>query len=183
MINISNEFPTISGNISSPEAIANSLNSTFIAVAAQLNAQIPASVNETIADIAAHNLTETSSEDLQNEILLFVFNAYGYTDVTVGTEGIDEFINIIATAFLYLFIAAGISLITLAGLLWLGKRNMTAAEYGAVGVRGAIGVALCLISLMNLDSQETNWQNFVESAWPLPTVMLSIGLGKTIPIT
>ena len=134
-------------------------------------------------DIAAHNLTTQNANELFAEITTFVFQAYGYEDLSPDLEGLDDFANIIETAFLYLFIAAGVALITLAALLWIGKRRMSVSEYGAVGVRAAIGLALCLISLMNLDSQENNWDNFVGSAWVLPTVMLSLALGKSTPFT
>ena len=183
--NVANTFINNLGNLTSPDAIANSLNSTFLNVSQQLDFgyELPTNITNTIMDIAQHNLTDDDSAELGAEIVTFVFNAYGYTDLTNNSEGLEELNDTIASAFLYLFISAGAALITLAALLWLGKRRMSASEYGAVGVRAAIGVALCLISLMNLASQENNLSNFVDSPWTLPTVMLSLALGKTAPST
>ena len=161
-------------------AIANSLNATFTTVTQQLDfiGGIPASINDTISDIAEHNLTDSSLEELSAEIITYVFNAYGYTDLSNDSEGLEELNDTIDTAFLYLFISVGVALITLGALLWLGKRRMSLSEYGAVGVRAAVGVALCLITLMELESQANTLDNYRFSPWILPTVMLALAIGK-----
>lgn len=141
-------------------------------------APIPDSINSTLADLVAGNVTDEQLGSLSDAITTYVFGTYGYVIESYDSEGVQGIYSTISTAYLYFFIAAGAALLTLAGLLWLGKRHKTAAEYSSIVVRVVVGCGLCLSTLLYLPSQQVNFENFVESGWTLPVVMLSLGLGK-----
>lgn len=141
---------------------------------------IPEEINSTLADVAAGNATDKTLVDLMIAITSYVFETYGYNVESFDLNGLQGIYNLISTAFLYFFIAAGGALLVLAGLLWIGKRHKSAAEYSSIVVRIVIGAALCLSTLMYLPSQQDNFITFVESGWTLPMLMLSLGLGKQI---
>ena len=60
---------------------------------------------------------------------------------------------------------------------FLSKPPKTLTAWLRVVVNFAIGLALCLLSLMDLTD---NGANFMSSAWVLPTLCLSLGLGESI---
>ena len=139
---------------------------------------IPETINSTLADLIAGNVTDEQLQDLSSSITTYVFSTYGYEIESFDSEGVQGIYNLISTAYLYFFIAAGSALLVLAVLLWLGKRHKSAAEYSSIVVRVAVGSAVCLSTLMYLPSQQDKFVTFVESGWTLPMLMLSLGLGK-----
>ena len=87
----------------------------------------------------------------------------------------------------YFFLAAGLTLVMLAMLLFLGKKGKTVGEYGSVALRCVIGTALCLVVLMELQdsalksyASNTVYDNFQESGWVLPAVMIGYVLGEQL---
>lgn len=166
-------------SLPAPSAVA-VINSTISGIAASFRNVVPppASFNETITDILTHN--SVSSDNIQNltsGIAVWIYTAYGYQDLTPDDEGLSDVLGIVGTAFLYLFIGAGVALITLAGLLLLGKRNLSRGEYGAVIVRAVAGLGLCLVSVMETDSGAGDLLSFLASRWILPTITLTLALG------
>ena len=156
------------------------INSTISGIAGSFKNVVPppASFNETMSDILTHNSVSTDDiQKLTSGIAVWIYTAYGYQDLTYDDEGLSEVLGIVGTAFLYLFIGAGAALITLAGLLLLGKRDLSRSEYGAVVVRAAAGLGLCLISIMETDSKADDLLNFLASRWILPTITLTLALG------
>lgn len=164
----------------SNSTLATTINGTVALFAANSQAIIPETINSTLADLVDNNATDEQLGDLSSEITTYVFSTYGYEIESFDAEGAQKLFDLISTAYLYFFIAAGSALLVLAVLLWLGKRHKSAAEYSSIVVRVAVGSALCLITLMDLDSQADNFSNFVGSGWTVPMVMLSLGLGKSI---
>ena len=93
------------------------------------------------------------------------------------------------TVFLYFFICAGLVLILLAALFWLGNRHKTPGEWISIGVRGIIGVALGMLAIMGQSllhyvqtaSTDTNTTspggNYFRSEWMVPTVALVYFIG------
>ncbi len=167
--------------------LANTINATIAqfslnsAANAGYQLPIPESINSTLADLPAGNVTDEQFTKLSAGITTYVFSTYGYEIESFDTEGVQGIYNLISTAYLYFFIAAGSALLVLAGLLYIGKRHKTAAEYSSFVVRIIVGTAVCLSTLMYLPSQQDNFVNFVESGWTLPMLMLSLGLGEQIP--
>ena len=146
-------------------------------------AYFPADLNQTLNDISDHtSVTQDLVYDLIAGVTLYGFQSYGYHVSSFNAEGTQHFYDVVITAFLYLFIAAGGALLTLAFLLWIGKRDKTRAEYCGIAVRIIVGVGLCLITLMDVTSFPSNYNVFpayLNSGLVLPTVMLSLGLGKS----
>ena len=93
------------------------------------------------------------------------------------------------TVFLYLFISAGLVLILLAALFWLGNRHKTPGEWISIGVRAVVGMALSMLAIMGQsllnyvqsDSSNTgtpsNGGNYFRSEWMVPTVALVYLIG------
>ena len=105
-----------------------------------------------------------------------------------GAQAVSDIVNIFYTVYTYFFVAAGLTLIVLTLLLWLGKREKYRTEIFAMAVRCLIGVGLALLALMNLPSLELNENaaiyNYIVSPWMLPTVLLSYLLGEiTLELT
>ena len=81
--------------------------------------------------------------------------------------------------YVYFFIAAGTTLLMLALLMFLGKREKVRGDYISVTVRILIGLGISFLALMALPANNftTDIGNFIFSPWMLPTVTLSYGLG------
>lgn len=161
--------------------IAQTINSTITQYSGQLGTKqdVPGDVNSTLADIVAGNATQDEAFNLTVAVETYILQSYGYI-IPVDFNGLEEYSSIIDTAYLYLFISAGPALLTLAGLLWIGKRNKSLAEYAAIGIRVGIGSGLCLSTLLSLDIQSDNYNSFINSGWVLPMLMLSLGLGMFV---
>ncbi|MCJ1312844.1 hypothetical protein MMC25_006520 [Agyrium rufum] len=90
------------------------------------------------------------------------------------------------TVFFYLFIAAGLVLILLAALFWIGKRRKSKGEFLSIGTRIVVGVGLALLAIMGKNLEDFldpdspvdsgSGLNFFASAWMLPTVCLAYGI-------
>ena len=99
-------------------------------------------------------------------------------------EELDAIFNVFTTVYLYFFIGAGLALILLASLFWLGKRRKSRGEFLSIGLRILVGLGLALLSAMyvSLDQEESKRQDrfthYFGSAWMLPTVVFAYGLGK-----
>ena len=90
-------------------------------------------------------------------------------------SSIDSLLNILHVydlVFVYFFVAAGITLITLGVMIALAKKKKVLGDYVAIGLRCVVGVGLAGVAglLANEDAQK----NFLQSAWMLPTVLIGI---------
>ena len=88
--------------------------------------------------------------------------------------------DLFQTVFIYFFIAAGLCLIFLAVLFWVGKRRKLRGEILSIGVRLLIGLGLCLLSLMDLPVYQANDNSpintYLYTPWLLPTVVISYAI-------
>ncbi|KAL9105824.1 MAG: hypothetical protein Q9187_008654, partial [Circinaria calcarea] len=97
-------------------------------------------------------------------------------------EELDAIFNVFTTVYLYFFIGAGLALILLASLFWLGKRRKSRGEFLSIGLRVLVGLGLALLSTMyvSLEKEESKRQDrfthYFGSAWMLPTVVFTYGL-------
>lgn len=72
--------------------------------------------------------------------------------------------------FVYFFVAAGLTLILMAVMIFLAKKGKCAGDYAAIGLRVSVGAALACIAAIKHDY--TAQQHFLYSPWMLPTVLL-----------
>ena len=148
---------------------------------------IPANINDTLSGILAGNVSTNLTADAHTgdgEKLILAINAYliqtyGYNVGSYDESGFEKFTSAFSTAYVYFFIAAGGALITLAALLWLGKKDKSVSEHGSITVRLLVGAALCLVTT-TYTGDGAYFINFLISGWTLPTVMLLFGLGDLI---
>ena len=166
-------------------AIVDSINATINQVEANFvsSPPTPAVIETGFTDVVAGNITASGAESLSSAVSLFLLQSYGYQITSYNDQGYDAFVTVIVTAYLYFFIASGAALLVLAVLLWLGRKKTSAAEWGCVGVRVAIGSGLCLITLMLVTTSDDPgtvdaFGVFVTSRWLLPTVVLCYGFGR-----
>jgi hypothetical protein len=109
----------------------------------------------------------------------------GYDDS--GLDALTQIVTLFSTVFLYFFISAGLTLVLLACLFMLGKKNKTRVEYMSIGIRLLVGIGLVLLATMyapiangSFDSNAANdFINYFESPWLTPTVVLAYALGKS----
>lgn len=76
--------------------------------------------------------------------------------------------------FVYFFIAAGCTLLMMAILIALAKKNKCGGDYAAIALRGAVGFALALLAAVKGDYSAQ--EHFLYSPWMLPTVFLAVGV-------
>ena len=74
--------------------------------------------------------------------------------------------------FIYFFIAAGLTLVTMAVLIGLAKKGKCAGDYAAILLRLVVGCGLAMISIVKVNTAAQ--QNFLYSAWMLPSVLLGL---------
>ncbi len=75
--------------------------------------------------------------------------------------------------YVYFFVAAGCTLLMMAALIAVSKRNKCLGDYVAVALRGTVGFALaCVAGVIGNYNPHTR---YLYSPWMLPTVMLAIG--------
>lgn len=74
--------------------------------------------------------------------------------------------------FVYFFIAAGLTLILMAVLIALAKKGKCAGDYTAILLRLVVGCGLAMISIVKVNTAAQ--QNFLYSAWMLPSVLLGL---------
>ena len=82
----------------------------------------------------------------------------------------DRIIHVYDLVFLYFFIAAGFSLIMMAALIAIAKKNKCAGDYAAIVVRGVMGVAFTMLAVIR--ANEGVEITFLKSPWMEPTVVL-----------
>ena len=150
---------------------------------ARLEGTLGNTTNRTEAGIAFLDIV-TSVEDV-------VLNTYNiHIKESVETEDVaknlvnaqEDIFATFTTVFLYFFVAAGVTLILLALLFYLGKRRKTRGEYLSMAVRIFFGLGLTLIATMyNSDPEvaSNDFNNYLSSAWMLPTVLIAYGIGKS----
>ena len=74
--------------------------------------------------------------------------------------------------YIYMFIAAGFTLILMALLILIAKHRRVAGDYAAVAVRVTFGTILaCLAAMVTNQDRQTA---FMSSAWILPTIAITI---------
>lgn len=78
----------------------------------------------------------------------------------------------------YFFIAGGSFLIILAVMYWFGKTHKSRGEWYSIAVRAIAGVGLVLGCLNNWVNYYTSSANFVNSPWPMLTMMLGYFVGE-----
>ena len=182
------------------------VNETFSNLYEQFyDSEIPKpDIAQWLADInvvAVNNGTGTEEARATAEEALYqiISSGFSYIAQNFGTEvpkeakktgdKVDELnaiYNIFTTVYLYFFIGAGLTLILLASLFWLGKRRKSRGEYLSIGLRVLVGLGLALLSAMyvSLDDDPSKGQdryvNYFGSAWMLPTVVFAYGLGKSV---
>ena len=166
-------------------AMVASINTTVNLLEAEFAASppIPPVITTGFADIAAGNITDDGAQNLSSAVSLFVLQSYGYHITSYGEKDYEQWSNVIVSAYLYFFIAAGSALLVLAVLLWLGRKKTGAADWACVVVRVAIGTGLCLSTLMLVTASDDSgamsaFEGFATSGWFLPTVVLCFGFGK-----
>ncbi|PSN70736.1 hypothetical protein BS50DRAFT_267022 [Corynespora cassiicola Philippines] len=83
-----------------------------------------------------------------------------------------DYFEIFELVVFYVFIAGGLSLIltTILGYISLPAHKRRPAEYVRLGINGTAGFALCLLVLIRYNP--TNLQNYMGSAWMIPTICL-----------
>lgn len=84
------------------------------------------------------------------------------------------------TAFLSFYIAAGLFLMFLAALFWLGKRNKSVGEWASIALRVFVGIGVTLTILADY-VQPISSEHFFLSVWIIPVVTLGYFLGKGRP--
>ena len=91
----------------------------------------------------------------------------------------EQIYSSFVVVFLYFFIAAGLTLLFLALLFSLGRRNKVRGDYLSIILRVVVGLGLCLLTLMDVPSDKLsgNIGVFMASAWMLPTVAISYAFG------
>jgi Bacterial low temperature requirement A protein (LtrA) len=104
--------------------------------------------------------------------------------VDVGDEAFNVAIGLdllYSTVYLYFFISAGLALIILGTLFIVGKKRLIMIEWLSIGARIFVGSVLCLLATMYATLYKVNdnaFANYLWSPWLVPTVMLSLMLGK-----
>ena len=88
------------------------------------------------------------------------------------------------TVFVYFFVCSGIALVLLAALFWLGKRRKSRGEFLSIALRIIVGIGLALLAVMDAPSLVSGLgsnarDNYLNSSWILPTVLLAYGLGES----
>ncbi|KAF2728351.1 hypothetical protein EJ04DRAFT_415106, partial [Polyplosphaeria fusca] len=98
----------------------------------------------------------------------------------VGAEAfestIDSYAKVFELVFIYVFVAGGLALIltTVLGFLSLPKHERKLSTYIRMGVNGAFGLGLCLVTLIKFDALDE--ANYLFSAWMIPTICIILFL-------
>ena len=138
---------------------------------------------DSIAQDYGTNSTYNTLYDLNAAVYTWILHNY---KVLVGNDDLppdEKLYEVFSTydlVYEYFFLAAGLTLVMLAVLLWLGKKEKTIGEYSSIALRCIVGLGLCLLVLMETSVDpvvDNNYYIFQESVWVLPTVMLSYLLG------
>ncbi|MCJ1418351.1 hypothetical protein MMC32_004698 [Xylographa parallela] len=89
----------------------------------------------------------------------------------------EEIYDSYIVVFIYFFVAAGLTLIFLALLFVLGRRERVRGDHLLMVVRVLVGLGLSFLALMALPSNPTgDIGSYVNSAWMLPTVAICYAL-------
>jgi low temperature requirement protein LtrA len=169
------------------EQFASQINDTLTSLLPGIN------LSESLETLAQSNGDESALEDfnlgLTGQVASYLSSAF---DVEIegkgGVEldGVDSLLavfNAYSTIVLYFFICAGLTLVMLAILFLLNKRYKTRLEYISVTVRFLIGVGISLLSIMYATQDKSmTFDNYFQSAWMAPTVVLAYGLSKLASI-
>jgi low temperature requirement protein LtrA len=85
----------------------------------------------------------------------------------------NKLYTVFDTVFTYFPIAAGVFLVLLAVLFWMGKQNKSRGEWASVVVRLVAGVGLSMMALAVWYPAKGDDGGFVLGPWPVVTVMLA----------
>jgi len=88
-----------------------------------------------------------------------------------------KFQSVIRLVFVYFFLSAGATLILLGVLACISTTQRNFIGYLRYATNFLVGLALSFLSFMSLTNAESSYGS---SPWVLPTVCLSLGLGKDI---
>lgn len=89
-------------------------------------------------------------------------------------KDIDSILHVYDLVFVYFFVAAGCTLLMMAVLIALAKKNKCSGDYAAIALRAVVGVGLACVAAVK--GNYTAQEHFLYSPWMLPTVLLAIGL-------
>ena len=152
-------------------------------------------VSQNFDAISSAGTNQTEVNNQAEEIIYSTLNwVIENLDVKIPEEALESgdedealvgALETFSTVFFYFFIAAGLTLILLAVLFFLGKRRKSRGEYLSIGLRVLVGIALSLVAIMGRDllaenplGKSLDGVNYFYSAWMLPTVLLTYGLGE-----
>ena len=98
--------------------------------------------------------------------------------VAAGPEqDFKEIYDSYIVVFIYFFVAAGLTLIFLALLFFLGRHERVRGDHVLMIVRILVGLGLSVLALMALPSNLTgDIGSYISSAWMLPTVAICYAL-------
>ena len=112
------------------------------------------------------------------------FNIKVEAEGAIGQELVNAIFDLYQVVYVYYFAFAGLVLIVLSVLFWIGKRDKLRGEVLAVILRFSAGLGLALLSTFaapgNLDQSgdgNDNLHRFMYSAMPSPTVLIVYLLG------
>ena len=160
------------------------------AISEELNAILDSQGNTTIIHDSEVGVVIKGINWLADAFEVKIPERFLELEATNESAGYFGVLSTYTTVFLYLFISAGLVLIFLAALFWLGNRHKSPGEWISIGVRGLVGVALAMLAIMGKsllyyvqpDSPDTdkpaNGVNYFSSAWMVPTVALVYFLGE-----
>jgi hypothetical protein len=97
--------------------------------------------------------------------------------VPTGDQRTASILGQVDTAFLSFYIAAGLFLMLLAALFWLGKRKKSVGEWASIALRVVVGIGVTLTILADY-VQPISSGHFFLSVWIIPVVTLGYLLGK-----
>lgn len=90
-------------------------------------------------------------------------------------QDLRAFVQVYDVVLVYFFVAAGCTLLMMAILIVLGKKNKCLGDYVAIVLRATLGLGLAGI-IAALQRDGTSLQRFLLSPWILPTALLAIGV-------
>lgn len=137
------------------------------------------------------NKATNYSETLVTSCMGWVAEAFEWfseEDLDKASEDQEKLLDAVETKalamFRYFFVAAGLTLVFLAVLHWLGKTHKRRGELLSITVSALVGVILSLLTLFSLGATNEGagganfFWNYLQSTWITPTVLLIYVAGK-----
>ena len=182
------------GNNETAMGIVDAVNETVNNLLEKLDKSefVPPDISYELYELDDPTLNQTDVLEIlynvTSKVEVFIFDTFGVesgdTQATSPDEVEADQIDTFGTVFLYFFISAGVVLILLAALFWLGKRRKSRGEFLSIAFRVLMGIALTFVALLYATSSMANENRFINyflSPWMLPTVVIAYGIGKSLP--